>query len=194
MYYIFLDVDGVLNQSSTKEKLRAPSMPIASFKGIDPRNLEIFAELVATLKSKYHNISVVLSSSWRYDTDREGNRADNVFRNELVKQLARIRVTLDADTPIISNSRRGLEIATYLASLDELPEGYVVLDDMVFADFSALHVMRHLVQTDYYRGLTEKHIRIADRILSSGLTDKERSFIETMRQRRSASQDRKDND
>lgn len=182
MYYIFLDVDGVLNQSSTKAELKAPYYPYASFKGIDPRNLEIFAELVATLKNKYGSISIVLSSSWRDDTDREGNHADGVFRNELVKQLACIGITLDADTPIISDSRRGLEIATYLAGLNELPEGYVVLDDTVFTDFSAYRVMRHLVQTDYYLGLTKKHIRVADRILGSGLTEKEKSFIETLKQ------------
>jgi hypothetical protein len=42
--------------------------------------------------------------------------------------------------------------------------------------------MRHLVQTDYYLGLTKKHIRVADRILGSGLTEKEKSFIETLKQ------------
>ena len=181
MYYIFLDVDGVLNQSSTKATLRAPSNPYTSFKGIDPRNLEIFAELVTTLKNKY-SISIVLSSSWRYDTDRDGNHADNIFRNELVKQLASIGITLDADTPIINESRRGMEIATYIAGLDELPEGYVILDDVVFNDFSAYRAMRHLVQTDYYLGLTKKHICIANKILGSGLTEKEKSFIEKMKQ------------
>lgn len=182
MYYIFLDVDGVLNQSSTKERIRTPSNWYAGFKGIDHRNLEVFSELITALKNKYGSISIVLSSSWRDDTDREGNHADDVFRNELVKQLARIGITLDADTPIISDSRRGLEIATYLAGLNELPEGYVVLDDMVFNDFSTYHVMRHLVQTDYYLGLTKKHIRVADRILGSGLTEKEKTFIKTMKQ------------
>lgn len=181
MYYIFLDVDGVLNQSSTKATLKAPSNPYTSFKGIDPRNLEIFAELVTTLKNKY-SISIVLSSSWHYDTDREGNHVDNIFRNELVKQLASIGVTLDADTPIIDESRRGMEIAMYIVSLDELPEGYVILDDIVFNDFSAYRAMRHLVQTDYYLGLTKKHIRIANKILGSGLTEKEKSFIKTMKQ------------
>lgn len=43
MYYIFLDVNGVLNQSSTKAELKASYYPYASFKGIDHRNLEVFS-------------------------------------------------------------------------------------------------------------------------------------------------------
>lgn len=144
----------------------------------------MFKDITDAVTDEFKNIKIILSSSWRQDTDQFGNKsADGTFRNELKASLATVNLCYHDETPQIEPHRRGLEIVTYLASLDEIPDGFVILDDICFADFSVCHVMRHLVQTDRYLGLTAKHKRNVIKILKSGLTPKEIAFINLIKQK-----------
>ena len=134
----------------------------------------MFKDITDAVTDEFKNIKIILSSSWRQDTDQFGNKsADGTFRNELKASLATVNLCYHDETPQIEPHRRGLEIVTYLASLD----------DICFADFSVCHVMRHLVQTDRYLGLTAKHKRNVIKILKSGLTPKEIAFINLIKQK-----------
>lgn len=141
MKVLFLDIDGVLNCDSTKEKL---TTVFGDFTGVDARHL---ARLKNWLAGK-DDLSIVLSSSWRLD-----GRYDKAFTNKL-KELG---LSWISETPNIGH--RGKEIATWLDEND--CTHYAIIDDM-----SDMHpVGAALVQTSSHDGLQDKHLKKLDKLL-----------------------------
>lgn len=101
MKVLFLDIDGVVNSSSTTD-FRNNLWPV------DP----YMAFLVGRIQL-YTGCEVVLSSSWRYHPD--GLAAATKI------------VSIYSMTPKI-NSKRGIEIADWLNERDDV-ERYAILDD-----------------------------------------------------------------
>ena len=107
---------------------------------------------------------MVLSSTWRYGwTDSDRSMFAQDF-NELKEKLEEFGITLYDKTPIFDYymRKRGEEIQEYLCGRDDI-DGYVIIDDL---DGSWLRpCSSHLLQTSPWKGLEEKHIKTAKKIM-----------------------------
>ena len=148
--YIFLDIDGVLNNRRTNS--RTPE----GYVGISDHLTKRLRRIIQTTGAE-----VVLTSTWK--TAAEG--ADLLYMNRKLRRFGAMPVsrTFEPDSDL---SRRGAGIKEFLK---ENPcDGYVILDDFNF-DFAEEKLMEHLVLTDPADGLTEEDADRAIRILKGEL-------------------------
>jgi hypothetical protein len=143
---LFLDIDGVLNNESTKERVGVGIF--AGMVGLDARLVKLFLDWHAN----HPEIQVVLSSTWRLD-DR-------------MHALVRDAIGCGMVTPNMGSRRKEIDFV-----LDWLkPTHYAILDDI--AQFSA-EQQPHFVQTSYVHGLRERNLRKIEEIL--GIEAKEKA-------------------
>lgn len=140
---IFIDIDGVLNCSTTKERHFGAV-------GIDPDKVKLLSEIVAATGAL-----VVLSSTWRLIPEA---------KKEVVKF-----VKIHDQTPDLSKMNyareRGMEVAEWLVQQPEKTIGkYVIIDDG--KDFLVSQTP-NLIHTSWLTGLTEKQAQQAIRYLNS---------------------------
>lgn len=161
MKLIFLDVDGVLNSLSTKEKLEGYTF--------------VSDELIARLKQivEATDAKIVLSSTWRRGWHCQEHVADpNAQDLQDIRMFEALKAKLqDFDLELMSYTddfrRRGQEIDAWLKAWDgESIESYVILDDLGGTEMRP-HC-RRLIQTSMSVGLTEKHVQKAIRMLTDG--------------------------
>lgn len=144
MKVIFLDVDGVLNTSTTRVRRKD------NYLGFEQRKILLLKQIVEATGAL-----IVLSSTWRSSKDS--------FSDIRLGLLSDGMVIFDV-TPDFGFRPRGLEI---LAWLDTHPEvtHYVILDDV--DEFGMENLRKHFVQTDFYGlGLTAYHVQKAIKILN----------------------------
>lgn len=142
MKILFLDIDGVLNCDSTKERIGPDGGIFASFIGIDKRLLKLFQDWRADKP-----IEVVLSSTWRTD-------------DRLMKVLADHGLTWLDITPNMGH--RGREIDVWLTRHAPADE-YAILDDI--QQFYK-HQLSRFVQTSYVHGIRPKNLKKLEGILN----------------------------
>ena len=147
MKIIFLDVDGVLNTTSTKEIFE-------EYTFVEDEKVQLLKQLVTRTGAK-----IVLSSSWRY-----GWWAEKII-NPTSSDLSSIRLFealkeklseygLEFLDHTDETSTRGQEIAWWLESWDGEPiENFVILDDMHLSYL--LPHTSHVVSTSLSKGLTQ---------------------------------------
>ena len=133
MKVLFLDIDGVLNKATTKERIGGDSI-WAGMHGLDAKLVKL---LLDWLKA-HSEVVVVLSSTWRLD-------------GRLVDIIEKAGIPLHAVT--LSMDGRQREIETWLAGNPQV-EAYAILDDMQFFRGA---VARRFVQTSYQHGLLPQH-------------------------------------
>ena len=151
MYYLFLDIDGVLNNFDTKER-------VGIYCGIDRSLVDVFQQVMLQLQAKFGEVKIILSSDWRYSYDNGVIVYDDIFRKTVDTELARIGLHIDGITPVLKRGfSRGIEIQNYMR-VHGVPNGYVVLDDVYFPDFDYCFINRHFLNTFESIGLTEEHI------------------------------------
>lgn len=142
MNIIFLDVDGVLNSVgnliSTYNETHKP------YSGhdypFDVKCLTNLQKLVLLTKSK-----IVITSSWRKDGEGRKKLLNILREYNLDKEVI-------GYTPVLKSSR-GLEIKSYLESLDMQPN-FVIIDD----DSDVDELIGFLIQTNIQTGLTEQNV------------------------------------
>ncbi len=164
-----MDVDGVLNCMSTKERYHG-------FIGVDDTLLENFAEFIRA-SNEEGQTQIVLSSSWRIGQDRTGADIPDGYEY-LQGKLADHGLSIYDDTPRLkwgdaSYRKRGREIAAWLyLNRDKDITGYVVFDDVFFDDFKKYKISPHLVQTSlaYNGGFHKNHGKKALRVLRLPVT------------------------
>lgn len=177
MYYVFLDVDGVLNNNSTKDC-------IGRYLGLDDKNLAIFKRLMDKIYEEKgrENVSLILSSSWRVGISQHEFKANpDELQTALKKKLSDLDLVIDDISPYLNDFCRGREIGEYLS--DKEVDGYVVLDDNVFYDFKEFKTTAHLVQTSFMYGLQDKHIEKALEMINRPLAEQEQKRLREMRER-----------
>lgn len=135
MKVLFLDIDGVLNNESSKERFNC-------FTGIDQRLLKLFKDWW-----KPSEVNIVLSSTWRTDPE---------FVNHLIEN----GLTFIGHTPKIANVPRGHEIGIWLDNHLDVTK-FAILDDCT--DLQPLR--KYLVQTSARWGLQTKHLNLVDKLL-----------------------------
>lgn len=113
-FAVFLDVDGVLNTSTTVKQTPY------GYTGIDDARVEILAHAL----EKYGGGDIVLSSDWK---ELNLKHDDYVY---LVSKLKKYGLEISGQT-FDSNLERGKGIKEYLEEHSEIEE-FVILDDMTF--------------------------------------------------------------
>ena len=160
MKIIFLDIDGVLNCSTSKSFCHDDLYGIIT--GIDSDKVKRLAKIVEITGAE-----IILSSDWKDGWNKyyTGRRPSHVkyLDNHLYKKG---KLTIKDKTPNTSKGSwfRGNEILTYLRSHQDV-ENYVILDDTFFEDFSIKEISEHLVLTDHKVGLTDSDVEKAVKIL-----------------------------
>lgn len=141
---IFLDIDGVLNCGTTKERHRG-------FIGIEPAKADLIKKIVKETGAK-----IVLSSTWRLGEENLKHV------KEMVGEI--LDVTPYAPNNI-SDLRRGTEIDMWYQEHKDEVEDYVILDDDPDILESQLD---HWWQTFWDDGLTEGQTDLIIRYLKYG--------------------------
>lgn len=155
--YIFLDIDGVLNNEYyTKlcyEKFHRKHPFFCNNVPFDPSSLIQLAYLCNYIRSKDDEPYVVLTSSWRlHDADRE------IAAARLEEYNIQIKDITTKDTYL----ERGEQIKQYLDKIDH-PVDFVILDDESF-DIKE-YFPDELVLTDSRIGFTSEEKTKAKEIL-----------------------------
>ena len=145
---IFLDVDGVLNCSDTKDK-------ICGYRGIEDEKVFYLKQIVDAFDAE-----IVLSSDWRtLDEDSE-------HYQYLVDKLAKQGLKISDKTPDIIHWNRAAwnrasEIAAYLA--ENVPDRFLILDDIQdgWARYDIYKYWYSTVNRDFFStmpGLTQESV------------------------------------
>lgn len=160
MKVIFLDIDGVLNCSTSKSFCHDDLCGIIH--GIDSDKVKRLAKIVEATGAQ-----IILSSDWKdgwskYYTSQKPSHA-KYLDNHLYKKG---KLTIKDKTPTTYNGTwfRGEEILTYLKTHQDI-ENYVILDDVLFDDFANNEIEEHLVLTNRKVGLTDSNVNDAVKIL-----------------------------
>lgn len=152
MKIIFLDVDGVLNNSSWATRMWNEGVRVYAEDMLEDRAIRLLKQIVDATGA-----SVVITSTWR-------NSAAQM--THLLDQLAYFSIRPIAVTPRL-NKERGDEISAWMQRYDGYIESYVILDD----DSDMGEHMDHLVQTSFKYGLQHEHVKRAIEILNGGDED-----------------------
>ena len=148
---IFLDVDGVLNCSTTKDDC-------CGFKGIEDEKVNLLKQIVDATDAK-----IVLVSSWKNYWYKEPylKEKQDEFANYLDAKLAKQGLTIIDKTNDFESFNRGDGINIFLENLKLLGlnvGSFIIFDDEMF-DYKYTKLTKHLIQTGYTGGgLLPKHV------------------------------------
>jgi len=147
--YIFLDIDGVLNCSTTRTQDRQTHMP---------QN-----ELLQNLKKISHdipNIVIILSSTWRL-TQEERDLVDHYLSKIGVKVSG-----YTCDKSLDASGDRPDEILEYVR-LNNINRPWIAIDDMSMLDMNSTLKELNFCKTDDRYGLTlEKANEVINKLRS----------------------------
>lgn len=120
--YIFLDIDGVLNDNVYTEKCYEKHHKPMSMNHVpfNPKSLQVLMELCQELENMLYEVKIILSSTWRL-----GNISVEIIQ----ARLAEYGLTISNKTSYI-DAKRGLEIKEFLK--DKKDYKFVILDDEVY--------------------------------------------------------------
>ena len=156
MKVIFLDIDGVVNCSDTKE--RSPTKVI----GVEQSKIALIKQIVDATGAK-----LILSSTWRigWFYEETGSHDRDIqdwhyLRDEFFKQ----GLWFFDYTPLDKNRHRGTEIQIWLDKWEDEVDAYAVIDDSMY-DIWEMH-KGHLVQTSYDHGIQQGAVDMAIKILN----------------------------
>ena len=152
MKLIFLDIDGVLNNTKDVKKYRM------FIKGerrvlIDIEPFFYFKRLLQEIEKEKLEVRIVISSSWRLGTTASDWK--KLFKHYFNDENIILGRTLHLECD------RGLEILNFLQMIDEekeTVEDYVVVDDDI-EDIIDYVGKKRIVKTSIKRGLTNKDVR-----------------------------------
>lgn len=145
MKVVFLDVDGVLNNSNWAMQMYDEGVHVYAENLLDERAVRLLQKLIDATDAK-----IVVSSSWRRDDYAMQCLSDQLKPMEIY------------DVTPVKNTIRGDEISAWLKKHKDV-EHYIILDD----DSDMGDHMDHLIQTTFERGLQPEHIEEAIKWLNS---------------------------
>lgn len=143
LVYIFLDVDGVLNNDAARKLHQGNDMRILS-----DDNLNEFSNFINKINKKY---LIVLISTWRYSID-------NI--DLLKKSLNNYGLSLFDCLDIDDTKSKGELIIDYCQKRDILFDNILILDDAYISELS-----NRLVKCNFEFGLTRYEIEYALKLL-----------------------------
>lgn len=152
--FIFLDVDGVLNNHDFASEQYKNGINIYAEDRLDPTSIECVKRIVDATNAK-----IVLSSSWRWSKEAY---------DAVAAQLALVDLKIFDTTNIdirVNLSRSG-EIQEWLNNNEY--DSYLILDD---DEIKGEELERHHIQTTPLYGLTDEHVDPAIKILIGEVTN-----------------------
>ena len=163
MKVIFLDIDGVLNNTLNCKAFIGGGLVL----GIERKYVRLLAQIVDETGAE-----LVLSSDWKmgWEPGRRSTEQPTAAGRYLQNKLMRDGLMLLDKTDDHIYGRRGAEIDAWLAAHPDVTD-YVILDDTVFTDFKPEHIKR-LVLTDCRYGLSPNNVQDAIRVLQGHLMTK----------------------
>lgn len=154
MIYLFLDVDGVLNRDSTKERC-------CGCLGIEPEKVQHLKYIVEQTGAQ-----IILTSTWKYGWEPINKSMNDDFAVYLDKALNDAGLEIVGKTDDNCNDR-GAGIVDWLRQ--HPARAWVVIDDLFYPDFKELHIDEKLVLTSFDEGLTRVTAEQAVSILQEQL-------------------------
>lgn len=151
--FIFLDIDGVLNDVTYIEKCynhngkHPMSMNYAPF---NPKSLDNLMKLVRFIEKQEYDPKIVLSSTWRL------NKIDTEIVNA---RLAEYGLRIYKSTPIMEHNR-GQEIKEFLRIVEKY-KTYLILDDEINDIVEFLPNMDNIIKTNPKYGFNEDKLNEA---------------------------------
>ena len=149
MKYIFLDVDGVLNNA------RTTAVSPEGWAGISSGLVKRLSEIAEEAHAR-----IILTSTWK-----QSYTEDYMYLLKKLRQH-RLDVAGKIKEPNDDVLLRGKGIKAFLSEHD--CESYVILDDEVF-DYKEENILDHAVITDPKEGLTKNDVEKAIGILNGQL-------------------------
>lgn len=142
--YIFLDIDGVLNNVQSFERQYQHSqkgikIPFI-YQDIDVHCVMVLKQLCQELP----NCHIILSSSWRKHS-KAVKQLEALFRHHNLPPI-------ESKTPYLKNTCRGVEIEKYCKEHNISFDDIVILDD----EDNMAHVSNRLILTDFNNGGLKK--------------------------------------
>lgn len=155
-WYLFLDIDGVLNSNvSRASRMKRPGCTMLQA-GIPSEHHLLLLERLVNAVSSLAACRIVLSSTWRLDP------AD---RKEVVCALSTVGLSLFGDTPDLGiGSNRVQEIRKWLAENVDASHVWLAIDDMPLLNYDLegeLIDEDHFEQTYDTDGLSEGNVTSA---------------------------------
>ena len=154
MTYIFLDVDGVLNCDTTKERC-------CGCLGIEPAKVQHLKYIVEETNAK-----IILTSTWKYGWEPVRKELNDDFAVYLERELHAAGLEITGKTEDDCENR-GYGIVEWLRQ--HPARAWVVIDVLFYPDFKTLHIDEKLVLTSFDEGLTREAAQQAVEILKEQL-------------------------
>ncbi len=154
MKIIFLDIDGVMNNTRTTERCGYNT-------GIENKALILLSEIVGMTSAK-----ICLISSWKEFWFKDDKQSQDEMANYLDSRMQAFGLGIWDKTNEIQN--RGKEIVNFINRLRNQGieiERFVILDDEIL-DYTEEGLIHNLVYTDYKIGLTVEDAKKAISILT----------------------------
>ena len=151
---IFLDVDGVLNCRSTKDKC-------GGYIGIEDEKVSLLKKIVDATGA-----IIILVSSWKewWTNNPRYKPKQNEMATYLDEKLAKQGLVIKDKIRDGSSFGKGKGILRFIEIQKEIGidiKKYVILDDEIF-DYLEAKISRHLIRTSFEQnGLENKHVRKA---------------------------------
>ena len=155
---IFLDIDGVLNCRSTKDRC-------GQYIGIEDGKVKLLKEIVDSCNAK-----LILVSTWKenwYKDPRLKSKQDDLA-NYLDEKLSKEGLVISDKTDDYHYLHRGDGILEYLRHIQWLGisvSRYIIIDDEIF-DYISTKMTKHLISTSFKDGLLPKHVKRAIKLLN----------------------------
>ena len=146
MFYIFTDVDGVLNNDETQDRVEN------DYLGISPELVDNFKELYDTLVERYGEVKIILSSTWKHRWYKTQKSRQDEFANRLDEALAAVGLEVSDKIGESYFTDRGALIKEYIEACP--CDDFVILDDCWF-DFIEEGLMDHIIHTNESYGLRQ---------------------------------------
>lgn len=164
---IFLDVDGVLNNHTTKDRIHG-------YIGVDDNNVTALKKLV-----EMYDAEIVLVSDWKGEWYKDKKERQDEFANRLDEKLAMQGLSI-LDKTEDEGWNRGEGILNWLQKNGPV-DNYIILDDNGF-DYKEKHIAAHWVQSSYYAkpigGFTERQLLYLQKHRQNYKTQKESIDLE----------------
>ena len=149
MFYIFLDVDGVLNNDETQDRVAN------DYFGISPELVDNLKELYDILVERYGEVKIILSSTWKHRWYKTKKERQDEFANRLDEALAVVGLEVSGKIGESYFIDSGALIREYIEA--DPCDDFVILDDRMF-DFVEEGLMDHLIHTNESHGLRQSDI------------------------------------
>ncbi len=156
LFYIFLDIDGVLNNETyfdeCFERHHVEGIMSMNCFPFDPKCLNNLMILNQKLQEKRYEVKIILTSTWRL------NQVDVAIVNS---RLAEYGMRIFERTLSLSSGNRGLEIKHFLNE-EGIPkaDNYLILDDEV-KDIVNIFDPIHIINTSFQKGFCDEKLKEA---------------------------------